>query len=331
VLGYRTYPHVDMAATGARTASLVVDMVHGGARPVTALARRPMLTPPEAQGADGPMKALRARADTLEADGARDASLFPVQPWLDVEELGSSVAVTTDSDPALASDLAESLASALWEARSSFTVDLWPLQKALAHAHRAASRPVLLSESADSPTAGATADSPATVDAILRHGHGLRALTTLVDAPAVAACRAAGEGGSVSLSVGCTLERRFHEPVPLVGRVAALGEGSFPLTGPVFTGTRYSMGAWGVVESGTTSVLLTERPAPTFDPESYRHAGLEPETADVVVVRSATLFRAGWAGLFSEALILDLPGASTPRLETLVFVRAPRPLYPLDA
>jgi microcystin degradation protein MlrC len=331
VVGYRTYPHVDMAATGARTARLVLEVVEGHARPVTALARRPMLTPPEAQGPDGPMRALRAQADALEADGALDASLFPVQPWLDVDELGSSVTVTTDSDPGLAAVLAEGLATALWEARSAFVVDLWPPEEALARARRCASRPVLLSESADSPTAGAAADSPATVDALLRDGQSLRALTTLVDAPAVAACRAAGRGGSVSVSVGCSLEPRFHEPVPLVGRVAALGEGSFPLTGPVFTGTPYSMGAWAVVESGTLSALLTERPAPTFDPECYRRAGLEPETADVVVVRSATLFRAGWAGIFSEALILDLPGASTPRLDTLDFGRAPRPLYPLDA
>jgi microcystin degradation protein MlrC len=90
------------------------------------------------------------------------------------------------------------------------------------------------------------------------------------------------------------------------------------------------MGAWAVVESGTLSVLVTERPAPTFDPECYRRAGLEPERADIVVVRSATLFRAGWEGLFSEALILDLPGASTPRLDTLELVRAPRPMFPLE-
>jgi microcystin degradation protein MlrC len=90
------------------------------------------------------------------------------------------------------------------------------------------------------------------------------------------------------------------------------------------------MGAWAVVESDGLAVLVTERPAPTFDPQCFRHAGLRPEDADVVVVRSATLFRAGWQGLYSEALILDLPGASTPRLDTLELVRAPRPLFPLD-
>jgi microcystin degradation protein MlrC len=332
VIGYRTYPHVDMAATGARTARLLLDRIEGRSAPVTSLARRPMLTPPEAQGPDGPLGVLRARADAAEAEaeGVLDVSLFPVQPWLDVEELGFSVAVTTDGEPAGGEALAGELAAAAWEARHNFAVELWPAREAIDRARRIARRPVLLSESADSPTAGATADSPATVDALLRYGEGLHAQTTLVDAPAVVACREAGEGTEVELTVGCSLDRRFHQPVRLSGRIAALGEGPFVLTGPVFNGAPYSMGAWAVVESGTLSVLVTERPAPTFDPECYRRAGLEPERADIVVVRSATLFRAGWEGLFSEALILDLPGASTPRLDTLELVRAPRPMFPLE-
>ena len=78
-------------------------------------------------------------------------------------------------------------------------------------------------------------------------------------------------------------------------------------------------------------VLVTERPAPTFDPAGYRHAGLEPADADAIVVRSATMYRAGFRGLYSAAYVLDLPGASTPRLDYLDFHLAPRPLYPIDS
>lgn len=87
------------------------------------------------------------------------------------------------------------------------------------------------------------------------------------------------------------------------------------------------MGRWSVVDAGTLSILLTERPAPTYDPQTYVHVGLPPEEADAVVVRSATLFRAGWSGMAGDIFVLDLPGASTPRLDTLIFERAPRPLY----
>jgi microcystin degradation protein MlrC len=330
VIGYHTYPHVDMAATGARTAQLLVGLLRGDVRPVTRIARRPMLLPAEAQGPDGPLGALRRLADSIEQSGALDASLFPVQPWLDVDGLGFSALVTTDGDPEAATTGAERLATAAWSARSSFAVDLWSPEDAVARARRSFRRPVLLSESADSPTAGAAADSPATVDLLLRHAGDLRSTTTLVDSAGVGACREAGEGALVTLAVGCSLDRRFHRPASLEGRVARIGRGTFPLTGPVFTGAQYSMGGWAVVEHDALSVLLTERPAPTFDPACYVHAGISPEEMDIVVVRSANLFRAGWSGMFSEALILDLPGASTPRLASLEFTRAPRPLHPLD-
>ncbi|HWE62198.1 MAG TPA: MlrC C-terminal domain-containing protein, partial [Chloroflexota bacterium] len=102
------------------------------------------------------------------------------------------------------------------------------------------------------------------------------------------------------------------------------------LSGPVFNGMEVSMGRYAVVRSGGLAVLLTERPACTFDPETYRHVGLAVESADVIVVRSATLFRAGFSGVAGDIKILDLSGASTPRLDTLEFVRAPRPLYPQE-
>jgi microcystin degradation protein MlrC len=42
------------------------------------------------------------------------------------------------------------------------------------------------------------------------------------------------------------------------------------------------------------------------------------------------MFRAGYAALATQALVLDTPGASTPRFATLPYRVAPRPLYPLD-
>lgn len=331
LVGYHTYPHVDQAETGSRIASLVLDLLAGTRRPRSAVVKRPMLVPAEAQDAGGPLGALRAEADRTTHGDVLDISLFPVQPWLDVADLGFAAVVTVDGDPEQAQTIATRFADMAWHARHCFTVSLVEPLAALESVRRpGARRPVILSESADSPTAGATADSPAMVKVLLEHGHGLTAYTTVVDAPAVDACTRAGEGRPVRLRVGCTLDPRFHLPVDLEGIVSHLGHASLRLSGPVFTGMEVSMGRYAVVRSGGLSVLLTERPACTFDPHTYRHVGLAPERADVIVVRSATLFRAGFAGVAGDILILDLPGASTPRLDTLAFVRAPRPLYPRE-
>ncbi|MFN8620268.1 MAG: M81 family metallopeptidase [Chloroflexota bacterium] len=344
--GYHTYPHVDQAATGARAARLVVETVAGRLAPATVLAKRALLLPAETTPtSDGPMARVRRLADHLTTGPVLDVSIFPVQPWLDVPELGLGVTVTVDTTAAaggpdatpdaathVATAIADDLADLLWDLRDTFAVELTAPDAAIAAARgrpRGAG-PLLLSESADSPTAGAAADSPAMVEALLRHGQDLRAIVTLVDPAAVEACLVTGVGERVELRVGATLDPRFHKPVALAGRVDGAGAGPVRLAGPSFTNMTVDLGRWAVVTSGSLSVLLTERPAPTFDPSAYRAAGLRPETADLVVVRSATLFRAGWAEVSRDALILDLPGASTPRLDRLTFQRAPRPLHPVD-
>lgn len=168
------------------------------------------------------------------------------------------------------------------------------------------------------------------VAAMLEYGRDLRGYVTLVDSRAVGNCFSRGVNNTVAIEIGCEYERRFHKPVGINGIIKNLGLGEFKLTGPVWTGMPVSMGRFAVVDDGRLSVLITERPAFTIDPETFRVAGLVPEEADVIVVRSAGLFRPGWAPISQNVLILDLPGASTSRFSHLKFNRAPRPLYPID-
>lgn len=337
VLGYLTYPHVDQADTGRRGAALLLAALERDARPVTALAKRPMLVPAEAQAlADPPMAELRRLADAELGNGIVDVSLFPVQPWLDVPELGFGVTVTTWGDRAAAQAAADRIADAAWAGRAGFAVQVHDLAEVVAGLRpRPPGGPVLLVQSADSPTAGATADNAVVLAALLAGPPGIRSYATLVDAPIAEACHLAGVGERVSGKIGASLDGRWSTPVPVTGRVRAIGDTPVVLAGDSMTGQEISMGRWATLDtapdgrSGLT-ILVTERPAPTFDPAGYRHAGLEPRDADAVLVRSATMYRAGFRGISSAAYVLDLPGASTPRLDYLDFRRAPRPLYPVD-
>jgi microcystin degradation protein MlrC len=333
LVGFHTYPHVDQGDTGRRGAAIALRILGDGLRPGTVLAKRPMLVPAESQAiADPPMAALRRLADGATGGPILDVSLFPVQPWLDVPELGFGVTVTHAGDPSAAQAAANAIAGAAWERRGEFAVRPVPVPEAGASVRARTGRgPVLLVQSADSPTAGASADSATVIAALLERAGEIRSYATVVDAPAVASCHMAGTGGAVDTPVGATLDPRWSAPVRVTGTVTRLGTEPVTLTGAAMTGQEVGMGRWATVDTGTgLTVLLTERPAPTFDPAGYRHAGLEPAGADAVVVRSATLYRAGYSGGYAEAILLDLPGASTPRLDYLDFRHAPRPLYPID-
>jgi microcystin degradation protein MlrC len=332
ITAFHTYPHVDQADTGRRIARLVRATAEGSISPVCRIAKRPMLVPAEAQREDGPFGELRRLADDQTRAPVLDISLFPVQPWLDVPELGFGVTVAVDRDELLAAEVAGEFAERAWALRHCFSVKLISPQDAIERARRTSQRPVLLIESADSPTAGAAGDSPAMIRELLPHAATLRALLTVVDAAGVAACHDAGEGAGVELDLGATVDHRFHSPTRVLGTVARCGNSAPRLTGPVWAGLTMPLGRWAVVNVERLSILITERPAATFDPETFRHVGLDPLNADIVVVRSATLWRATYpAASVSTAMILDLPGASTPRLDSLELLRAPKPLFPIDA
>ena len=330
MVGYHTEPHVDMAATGERIARLVVKTVRGEVVPAMALAKRPMLVPAEGMRTDiGPMSEVRGLADSLTEGRVLDVSLFPVQPWLDVPELGLGVLVVTDGDLKGARSLAEQLADEVWRRRDLMTTPrLMVPEEAFRAVRESECRPFVMAHTADCPTAGAPGDDAVMVTEAARHAPGLVVLHSVVDAEASRRCRSE-VGRSVRLPVGGVFESSAA-PVEVEGVVTAVGSGSYRLTGRSFTGRQVSMGDWAVVTTGNHHLLVSSAPAITADPATWRHAGLEPDRADVLIVRSCSDYRANFPGSAPEAVNLDLPGPSTPRLEHLEFRHAPKPLYPHD-
>ena len=160
LIGYRTYPHTDLYETGKRVAQLLVHMVCSGARPAMALAKRPMLVSPVAARSDGgALQPLLTEARRLEAEGlVLHASLFPVQPWLDVPQLGFAALVCAETTEA-ARVAAERLADQAWSARHAFEPELMPLAHAVQEGLSAPGLTVV-GDGSDAPAAGRPATTP---------------------------------------------------------------------------------------------------------------------------------------------------------------------------
>ncbi len=330
IIGYHTDPHVDQADTGRRAARLALAVIEGRVRPVTAMAKRPMLMPAEAMNTtSGPLGAVRRHWDTALPNAVLDLSLFPVQPWLDVPELGFGVLVTTDGDGSLAESAAESVADEAYRLRESFAVDLVDPEGAIVAARRSSIRPFIVSHSADAPTAGAAGDNPAMIRALVTAAPDLRALVPIVDAPAVGSAHRSGAGAALELEIGASIDDRWEPPFSVVATVERVGDDPYILRGASYTGMKVSMGRFAVLAAQELRILVTERPAWSADPAAFLHAGLDPAGADLVVVRSCSDFRPNYP-TSAGAVTLDVPGPATPNLRSLTFERAPRPLWPLD-
>ena len=332
ITGYRTNPHVDLAETGRRAVRLLAAVVAGDLRPTTAVATCPAIFPDESLRVPGGILDDVIAAAWAEAGPAiADISIFPTQPWLDAPGIGFTSVVVADDDPVSALHLAETITHHVWDRREQFVVGrLLTPGRALAAAEAGDARPFLITEAADAPTAGATGDGTAMLEALVGWRSDRTALITIVDPTAVAACHDVNVGTTVSLSVGAAIDARWSEPVPIVGEVVLLGEGQYALEGAGYTGMTATMGRFAVVAHRRLRVLVTELPAWSADPATWRHAGLDPYDVDVLCVRSCTDYRANFPAAAATAVVVDAPGAATPRLDRLRFRHADVVPYPID-
>ncbi|MFD0960333.1 M81 family metallopeptidase [Paenibacillus chungangensis] len=334
LIGFRTFPHIDFIETGSRAAKLLFSIIRQQVVPSIAMVKVPMIVPAENGGTlRGPFAELWREAEKGELSGCSLASsLFPVQPWLDIQEMGFA-AVVVGPDELSAQREAARLADLAWQLREQFDVRLYSVEEVAEIALTEKSgQPIIMSDSADSPGAGSTGDSNAVLKQLLSMGmeDKLTCLITMVDAPAVARAIEAGVGSDALLSLGYSVHVGGGEPLQVKGTVRRIGDGKFRFGQGYAENTTGDMGRCVVFQIGTITVLLSEKPTFTGDPAMYRSMGLEPLAYDIVMVKSANQFRAEYEKLSDHIYILDTPGSSTANLLSLTYHRIERPMYPFD-
>jgi microcystin degradation protein MlrC len=273
-----------------------------------------------------------ARAQAYERDRKAEAvSIFFVQPWLDIEEMGAAVVAVTDSEARQAERIAASLAQKLWSTRREFEFQLTPVEEALRLAAATKGGPVVLSESSDSTGSGSPGDSTGVLKHLLNSRLSGPAAISLVDPEAVATLKQAGVGSTITLAIGGKLNPQHSKSVPVTGRVHLISDGRWTTRGRGYnTGIENCMGTSVVLEVGLVHILIAERSAMTVDPALFRSHGMEPLHYKIVVVKSPNGFRAEYEPIAARIFVVDTPGVSTAKLERLPWRRVSRPIYPLD-
>jgi microcystin degradation protein MlrC len=331
-IGYRTYPHVDMAETGRKAVHLMQQILREGIHPRLFWLPIPFMAPPQAATTDdGPLKELFANMDEQLKDlGASSSSFFCVQPWLDIEQMNSGFLVVANSGDPKIPEVVKGLAARLWEQRAEFEVEWTRPEKLVDKLGQLPLGPVIVSEGYDATTGGAPGDHPGLLRILLPHRESISACIFLVDPVAAQKAKQVGVGGAFHGDLGTCLDRRFSEPVSFSGRVRHLSDGLFTLRGPVFTGKKIDMGLTAVLETEALDIVVASRAVMTIDPELYRSQGIEPGGRRVVGVKSPSLFRPGFKDMLAGVLHLDLPGVCRGHLREVPFRHINRPIYPLD-
>ncbi len=332
LIGYQHYPHDDAPETAARAVRCLVDTIAGRMQPVMAVSKLPMLFAPHHEhtfGA-GPMVDLDRIARGFEkADGPISVvSYFPVQPWLDVPDMGFAAVVVSDDDVAAAEATAKHIASEAWQRRHDFDVETVSVDEAIRSALTIEDGPVILADTSDCVGGGSTGDGVAVLEALLRLAPDAGSLVHIVDPIVAEQATKAGRGAEIATTVGNRINTSRGAPIPVTATVERVFDGQFTYDGGFLGGVTAAMGQSVVLAINETRVLVTTYAAYEWGDESYRAAGLDVHAARLVSVKNPMNYRLTYP--FAAAFVLDTKGPTTPDLRGLTWQKLARPFYPKD-
>jgi len=313
MVGYRTYPHVDMADTGARAARLLDNMLRTGERPAKSFATLDFLTGlPSQSSFIEPCKGLYALLDRLEQSSGSMLTFMPGFPMADFDECGMSV-FGYGADAAAVAGAVAKLRGAVSDAEKDFAMELHTPDEAVsrARARGEPGRPVVIADTQDNPGAGGNGDTTGMLAALVRQNAPEATLGLLIDGEAAKRAQEVGLGFTSSFKLG----GRSNIPgdSPFVGEftVERLGEGKFTCTGPMFKGFRMDLGPMALLRSKAAPgvrVALASRKCQAADKEMFRHLGVEPVKERILVLKSSVHFRADFEPIAREVLVAKAPG-----------------------
>ncbi len=329
IVAYHTYPHVDFFETGERAARLLLKIVAGEVRPVTAKVAIPALVRGDelitATGRFGQSIRLAQAAET----GPRglSAGMFIGNPFTDVPELQTYSFVVTDDDIELAKREALLIAAKFWENHAAMQVPLVSLDEmataALAHTNGT----IALVDAADATSSGASGDSNAILRKLIESGYTGRTLLPIVDAAAVELASAAGIGARIETTVGGTRDPGRFQPLSIKATVRLLSDGRFRSES---FGEEWLAGPTAVLEADNFTIVVSSHPVNLYDRSFYLAHGRNPRDFDAVVVKSPHCQHHMYADWCVKLIHVDAPGSSSANLPYLGHTRCPRPIFPLD-
>jgi microcystin degradation protein MlrC len=311
LVAFRTYPHVDMARTGWRAATLLDAILARGDRPAKEFRQLDFLIPLTSQctliePAAGLYDALAAAEETC-GGWLSMATGFPAA---DVACCGPSILGYGFDAAALAREthaLAARAAEAEAAFRTAFLAPRRAIEEAVAIA-RTAQRPVVLADTQDNPGAGGNGDTTGILAELVAQDATRALLGLLIDPAAAALAHKAGIGATIDVSLGAKSGLAGHHPVDLRAEVVALSDGAFLCTGPFYGGSRMALGPMAALRHRGVTVVVASRKVQAADQEMFRHLGLDPAAFGIVVLKSAVHFRAHFQPIAERVMVVAAPG-----------------------
>lgn len=336
VVGYKTYPHVDMYKSGLHCGRIMLAALRGEVRPVISWGRAGILAQTLRMGSDEqPMQGAIAACLAEEAHkGILAASIFGGFPMADIPDAGLSMVVVADANRDNGKAARDRLLAYARDTRTDWFHVHKPLADAVARAKQISNGPVVLLDHADNVGSGGTSDVMTVIAEVLRQGLEGVAMAAVWDPLAVQAMQKAGVGATITLDLGGRTAMPSigfpPKPLTLTGKVRRLSDGEWTVRGPMYTGSKVTAGPTAVFETGGMQIVVTSLHHEPWDAGIFTHIGIDPAHCRYILLKSRVHYRAGFRPFEKHRITLDGYGVTTSDNTRLTYHHLKPGIYPFN-
>ncbi|GAB5447891.1 M81 family metallopeptidase [Gymnodinialimonas sp.] len=314
---FRTYPHLDMADTGARCLPMLKAQIQG-ARPCKAFAQVPYLIPLHAQCTDmAPMGPLYALA---EAAGAELAAGFTGG---DTRHTCPSILAYADTQAAADQAVATVLDATITAEPDFIGTPPPPDQVVRAAMALPEDAPVIIADVEDNPGGGGSSDTTGLLRALVEGGAQGALLGVMHDPDVAQAAHRAGLGATIAMPLGGRSGCAGDRPYEACFQVDALSDGRVVYEGAMYGGGEAQIGPSALLKVMETNadvrIVVSSVRNQCLDRGYFRALGVDPETARIVAIKSTVHFREAFAPMAQAVLTTRVPGALSSDLTQAPF------------
>jgi len=325
---WKEYPHIDILERARELVTLCTALADKRLKLRVAVADTGMVR--MLHTTRDPAKSFVDRVRAVEGqDGIVSVSVVHGFPWGDTPDMGTKILVYSDAsadpDGVRGRALAQLLATELFELREQLAEPRLGIDEAL-DAALATKGTVVLGDGSDNPGGGASGDSTYILRRIMERGLADVCLGPLWDPGAVRIAFDAGAGARLALRVGGKIGPQSGDPIDATWEVRALAR-DMVMTG--LAGTPAKLGDCALVACNGIEVVLTTYRCQAFGVDLFTQLGCDPAQRKLVVVKSSQHFRAAYAPIAAEIIMVDAPGVVSKDITTLRFHKIKRPKWPL--
>lgn len=310
MVGYRTYPHIDILETGQRCAYLIDHLL--AKKPLYKAYRQfPFLMPGSTQATNhDPCQSLYAMIDEVEKNPEVISATIMEGFGADLEFAGPTTFAFAVTQKA-ADEAVERIMQHALEHEKEYQDNLPDAREAVRQAillASTASKPVILADIQDNPGGGGTSDTVWILEELVRQNAPDSAVALIYDPETAQIAHTAGKGAQITIDLGGKLQpgqKPFHGTF----KVEELFEGEFLGAGPVSFNMKINLGKMAHLRIGNVRVVVACLRTQAHDQSYMRQVGIDPTKMKILALKSSNHYRADFEPISSGIINVAAPGA----------------------